>query len=82
MNQKYINMARKVAPQEYEPFAAVACEIMERHKIKITPESVTARLKALGRDRESIIERHKRYGKAKRTPKQNQQVGQVEKMAA
>jgi hypothetical protein len=75
MNARYFAMAKKLAPDEYQPFAAVACEIMEKHQIPVTSESIVDRLKAQGRDRESIFERHRRYGKTKRTAEQNQQVG-------
>jgi hypothetical protein len=82
MNPKYAKMAQRLAPEQYQPFATIACEIMDRHGIPVTHESLVERLKGLGRDREAIIERHKRYGKTKRTAKQDQQVGQVEEMAA
>ena len=62
-------------PNEYQPFVAVAYGMIEGQGEKPTPETVRARLVSTGRDRETIIERHRRYGKTQGTPKQNQQVG-------
>jgi len=52
---------------EYQPFVAVAYGMIEGTGEKPTPETVRARLVRTGRDRETIIERHRRHGKTKRT---------------
>lgn len=72
MKNQYTQWAEKNLPDQYRPFVAIACEMMERNGIETTPQSVQQRLAAQGRDRESIIERHKRYGSSKRTPQQDQ----------
>lgn len=79
---KWADWARKNVGEEYLPFAAVACGIIESQGSSPTPEAVRERLRATGRDRQSIIERHKRYGTSKRTTEQDKQVGEVEALAA
>ena len=79
---KWADWARKNVPEQYLPFAAVACGIIAAHGSSPTPEAVRERLRATGRDRESIIERHKKYGSSQRTTKQDQQVGEMEAVAA
>ena len=81
-SMKWMAWARKHVSEQYAPFAAVACGIIESQGLDPTPEAVRERLRATGRDRETIIERHKRYGSSQRTTEQDKQVGQVEAVAA
>ncbi len=67
IKQAHMQWAAKNLPNEYQPFVAVAYDMMNRHGIETTPESVRQRLIDSGRDRETLIERHKRYGSTKRT---------------
>jgi hypothetical protein len=78
---KWAAWSKENVPEQYTPFAAVACEIIRLQGFTPTPQAVRDRLVATGRDRESIIERHKKYGSSKRTTEQDKQVGQVEKVA-
>ena len=79
---EYLQWAKRNLPDEYRPFVAVCYEMMKRNGLDTTPETVRQRLASCGRDRNAIIERHRKYGSSKRTAKQDQQVGQVEALAA
>ena len=68
----YAKWASANLPNQYQPFVAIAYDMMKRHGMPATSETVLQRLKDSGRDRETIIERHRRYGSSKRTPQQNQ----------
>lgn len=78
---EYMRWAKDKLPNEYQPFVAIAYEMMKRNGLTTTPETVRQRLASCGRDRNAIIERHRKYGSTKRTPQQDQQMGKVEAVA-
>jgi hypothetical protein len=61
-NRDRIEFAQKNLPGEHEGFVVIAMQMLQSAGEEVTRNSILARLKATGRDRDSVNAQAKRYG--------------------